>query len=131
MKNLFLLLLFISASTISYSQTDSLDNKIFTFVEKVPVFKGGDAALIKFLQKNIIYPNAERLNDIQGKVITRFVVNKNGKVTDVAVIKSSGSDALDKEAIRVVKKLPKFEPGTQQGKRVRVYYNLPIIFKLN
>jgi protein TonB len=131
MKNLFLLLLFISASTISYSQTDSLDNKIFTFVEKVPVFKGGDAALIKFLQKNIIYPNAERLNDIQGKVITRFVVNKNGKVTDVAVIKSSGSDGLDKEAIRVVKKLPKFEPGTQQGKRVRVYYNLPIIFKLN
>jgi protein TonB len=103
--------------------------KIFTFVEQNPEFPGGDAELIKFLQKNIQYPQMERDNDIQGKVLLRFVVMEDGSVQDVNVVRSV-SPGLDKEAVRVVKMLPKFKPGKQQGKAVRVYFNLPVVFKL-
>lgn len=103
--------------------------KVFTFVEQMPEFPGGDAELIKFLQKNIVYPQMERDNDIQGKVLIRFVVGEDGSVSDVSVVRGVSS-GLDKEAQRVVKMLPKFKPGKQQGKAVKVYYNLPVVFKL-
>ena len=103
--------------------------KIFSFVEQNPEFPGGDVELIKFLQKNIQYPQMERDNDIQGKVLLRFVVREDGSVSDVTVARSV-SPGLDKEAVRVVKLLPKFKPGKQQGKAVPVYFNLPVVFKL-
>lgn len=103
--------------------------KVFTFVEQNPEFPGGDGELIKFLQKNISYPQMERDNDIQGKVLLRFVVMEDGSVADVNVMRGV-SPGLDKEAVRVVKMLPKFKPGRQQGKPVRVYFNLPVVFKL-
>ena len=103
--------------------------KIFTFVEQNPEFPGGDGELIKFLQKNIQYPQMERDNDIQGKVLLRFVVMEDGSVQDVNVVRSV-SPGLDKEAVRVVRMLPKFKPGKQQGKAVRVYFNLPVVFTL-
>ena len=103
--------------------------KIFTFVEQNPQFPGGDGELMKFLQKNIQYPQMERDNDIQGKVLLRFVVMEDGSVSDVQVIRAV-SPGLDKEAVRVVKMLPKFAPGKQQGKPVRVYFNLPVVFRL-
>ena len=103
--------------------------KIFTFVEQPAEFPGGDGELMKFLQKNIQYPQMERDNDIQGKVLLRFVVMEDGAVQDVTVLRGA-SPGLDKEAVRVVKTLPKFKPGKQQGKAVRVYFNLPVIFKL-
>ncbi|HRG88708.1 MAG TPA: TonB family protein [Chitinophagales bacterium] len=115
-----------------YSQTnDSVKTTapIFTFVEQMPVFPGGDAALVKFLQQNLKYPQMERDNDIQGKVLLRFVVLENGSVDDVIVIKGV-SPGLDAEAMRVIKLMPKFTPGRQQGKPVKVYYNIPIVFKL-
>ncbi len=103
--------------------------KVFTFVEQSPEFPGGDAALIRFLQQNVVYPQMERDNDIQGRVLLRFIVMEDGQVDSVTVMHSV-SPGLDKEAVRVVKKLPKFKPGMQQGKPVRVYFNLPIVYKL-
>jgi protein TonB len=103
--------------------------KVFQFVEQMPEFPGGDVELMKFIQKNVQYPQMERDNDIQGRVILKFVVMEDGGVSDVSVARSV-SPGLDKEAVRVVKMLPKFKPGKQQGKAVRVYYSLPVLFKL-
>jgi protein TonB len=95
----------------------------------MPEFPGGEGELMKFLQKNIQYPQMERDNDIQGKVIVRFTVQEDGSVADVNVIRAV-SPGLDKEAVRVVKIMPKFKPGRQQGKAVKVFYNVPVIYKL-
>jgi TonB family protein len=102
---------------------------VFKFTEHPPEFAGGDRELIRFLQRNINYPILERDNDIQGKVVTRFTVNEDGSVSDITVIQSV-SPGLDREAVRVIGLFPKFKPGTQQGKPVKVYYNVPVIFKL-
>ena len=103
--------------------------KVFNVVEQMPEFPGGDGALFSFIQNNIQYPSMERDNDIQGKVIVGFVVMEDGAIADVS-IKRAVSPGLDKEAARVVRLLPKFKPGKQQGKAVRVNYVLPIVFKL-
>ena len=103
--------------------------EIFKSVEQMPQFPGGEAALLKFLSQNINYPPMAAENNVQGKVILQFVVEKDGKVGEVKVARSVDKD-LDKEAIRVVKKLPKFTPGRQNGQPVRVWYTLPVTFKL-
>jgi TonB family protein len=103
--------------------------KILTYAERSPQFPGGDAALMQYIKGNIQYPQMERDNDIQGKVITRCVVMEDGRISDVNVIRGV-SIGLDNEAVRLVKTLPKFIPGYQNGKPVRVYYNLPVVFKL-
>lgn len=103
--------------------------KIFTAVEESPKFPGGDAELYKYLSKNIRYPEMAAQNNIQGKVIVQFVVEKNGAVGEVKVMRGKDPD-LDKEAVRVVKSLPKFIPGKMNGQSVRVWYTLPINFKL-
>ncbi len=103
--------------------------KVFSYVEQMPEFKGGDAALIKFLQQKIKYPKKAQEMDIQGKVLIRFVVNETGKVSDISVLRGV-EQSLNDEAVRVVKSFPKFKPGKQQGKAVKVYFNLPIVFKL-
>lgn len=103
--------------------------KIFVIVEKMPEFPGGDIALRKFIGKNVKYPNIARENNIQGKVYVRFVVTDKGLVEKVQLAR--GIDPLlDKEAIRVVKTLPKWTPGKQGGKNVSVWYTVPINFKL-
>jgi protein TonB len=107
-----------------------VDNKPFNIVEQMPEFSGGDEALFKFITSNINYPEFEKENDIQGRVVVGFVVNEDGSLSDVAV-KKGQSPGLDKEAVRVVKLLPKFKPGKQQGKAVRVNFVLPINFKLS
>lgn len=107
----------------------SLKSDVLTFADQMPEFPGGDAALIKFLQSNIVYPQMERDNDIQGKVLIRFVVGEDGTVSDVSIVRGVSS-GLDREAQRVVKMLPKFNPGKRQGKAVKVYYNIPVVFKL-
>ena len=105
------------------------EEEVFFIVEEMPEFPGGELALRKYVAENIRYPNAARENDIQGKVYVRFVVNKNGSVGDVTILR--GVDPLlDKEAIRVIKSLPKWKPGMQRGKAVKVYYTMPINFQL-
>ena len=103
--------------------------EIFRSVEQMPQFPGGEAALMKYLSSHINYPAMAAENNIQGRVVVQFVVEKDGKVGDVKVVRSVDKD-LDKEAIRVCKTLPKFTPGRQNGQAVRVWYTLPVNFKL-
>lgn len=105
------------------------DQVIFQVVEKMPSFPGGDAALFKFLGENVKYPVIAQENGVQGRVICQFVVNRDGSIVDVEVVRSVDA-SLDKEAIRVIKSMPKWSPGQQRGKPVRVKYTLPVNFKL-
>ena len=103
--------------------------EVFRAVEQMPQFPGGDAELMKFLRDNIVYPAMAQENNVQGKVIVQFVVTKTGDIGEVKVVKSVDRD-LDNEAVRLVKKLPKFIPGRMNGQAVNVWYTLPVQFKL-
>ncbi|MBQ6167980.1 MAG: energy transducer TonB [Muribaculaceae bacterium] len=103
--------------------------EIFKSVEQMPQFPGGEAALMKYLSSHINYPPMAAENNIQGRVVVQFVVDKTGKVGEVKVVRSVDKD-LDKEAVRVCKSLPKFTPGRQNGQAVSVWYTLPVTFKL-
>ena len=105
------------------------ETKIFEVVEQMPSFPGGDAALMAFLSKNIKYPVVAEENGIQGRVIATFVVERDGSITDVKVVKSV-DPSLDKEAVRVLKSMPKWIPGKQNGSAVRVKYTVPVTFRL-
>ena len=105
------------------------DNVVFQVVEKMPSFPGGDAALFKYLSDNVKYPVIAQENGVQGRVICQFVVNRDGSIVDVEVVRSV-DPSLDKEAIRVIKSMPKWSPGQQRGKPVRVKYTLPVNFRL-
>ncbi len=103
--------------------------QIFTVVETMPEFPGGQGALLQFLAKSIKYPVIAQENGIQGRVTCSFVVNKDGSIVDAEVIR--GVDpSLDKEAIRVINTMPKWSPGKQRGKPVRVKYTVPVTFRL-
>jgi len=108
---------------------DETATKVFDVVEQMPSFPGGDAALMSFLSKNIKYPVIAEENGIQGRVVATFVVERDGSITDVKVIKSV-DPSLDKEAVRVLKSMPKWIPGKQNGSAVRVKYTVPVTFRL-
>ena len=103
---------------------------VFVVVETMPEFPGGQQALFKYLSENVKYPVIAQENGIQGRVICQFVVNRDGSIVDVEVVRSGGDPSLDKEAIRVIKSMPKWKPGKQRGKAVRVKYTVPVNFKL-
>ena len=105
------------------------ETKVFDVVEERPQFPGGQAALLDYLAKNIKYPVVAEENGIQGRVIVTFVVERDGSITDVKVVKSVDT-SLDKEASLVVKAMPKWQPGKQNGSAVRVKYTVPVQFKL-
>ena len=105
------------------------DNKVFDVVEQKPQFPGGEAALLKYVAEHIRDPAMAQENNIQGRVVVQFVVTKTGAVGEVKVVRGKDPD-LDKEAVRVVKSLPKFVPGKMNGHAVNVWYTLPIQFKL-
>lgn len=103
--------------------------QIFTVVEEMPQFPGGDGELLKFISKSIKYPVIAQENGIQGRVVCSFVVNRDGSIVDAEVVR--GVDpSLDKEALRVINTMPKWTPGKQRGKPVRVKYTVPITFRL-
>ena len=105
------------------------EEQIFQVVEKMPEFPGGMAECLKFLSKNIKYPTISQENGVQGRVIIQFVVNRDGSIVDPQVVR--GVDPyLDKEALRVVSSMPKWKPGEQRGKPVRVKYTVPVTFRL-
>ncbi|MFC4665607.1 energy transducer TonB [Falsiporphyromonas endometrii] len=105
------------------------DRQIFVVVEENPEFPGGAGELMKWLSKNVRYPEAAIENNVSGRVIVQFVVEKDGSATDVKVVR--GVDpSLDKEAIRVVSNMPKWKPGKQRGKPVRTRFTLPVVFQL-
>jgi protein TonB len=105
------------------------ETKVFDVVEQMPSFPGGDAELMKFLSSHIKYPVVAEENGIQGRVIATFVVERDGSISDVKVVKSV-DPSLDKEAIRVLKSMPKWIPGKQNGSAVRVKYTVPVTFRL-
>ncbi|MEE1232056.1 MAG: energy transducer TonB [Phocaeicola sp.] len=105
------------------------EEQIFQVVEEMPEFPGGMAECLKFLAKNIKYPTIAQENGVQGRVIVQFVVNSDGTIVDPVVMRSV-DPYLDKEALRVIKMMPKWKPGKQRGKAVRVKYTVPVTFKL-
>lgn len=107
------------------------DNTVYTFVEQKPEFPGGDAAMISFIQKNVRYPQVEKESGISGTVYVEFTVNKQGEISDVTIKRGvSGGPNLDKEALRVVKSMPNWNPGKQNGRPVIVRFTIPIKFSL-
>jgi len=110
-------------------EAEPQEEEIFQVVEHMPEFPGGMGALMKFLGKNIKYPTIAQENGTQGRVIVQFVVNKDGSIVDPVVVRSV-DPYLDKEALRVIKSMPKWKPGQQLGKKVRVKYTVPVTFRL-
>jgi protein TonB len=103
--------------------------KTVDWASTMPVYPGGEEAMMAFLSRNVEYPDPDRQMDIQGKVIVGFIIDENGKVTDIKIVKGM-TRTLNEESIRVVSKLKDFKPGEQGGHRVRVRYNLPIKYTL-
>ena len=117
------------APGVEEEEEEESAQQIFTVVEKQPEFPGGTAELFKYLSKAIKYPVIAQENGIQGRVVCSFVVNRDGSIVDIQVMR--GVDpSLDKEAIRVISEMPKWKPGEQRGKPVRVRFILPVQFRL-
>ncbi len=104
-------------------------NKVFDFVEQMPSFPGGPAQLLKWLAEHVQYPAVAQENGVQGRVIIAFVVERDGSITDVNVVRSV-DPLLDKEAVRVVSNMPKWIPGKHDGAPVRVKYNMSLTIRL-
>lgn len=107
-----------------------VEDKIFTSVEQTPEFPGGMAALQKYLASNIRFPQQAREDGLSGRAILRFVVDRDGSITDIVVQRDVPGSGFGKEATRVVSSMPKWKAGKQNGQAVRVYYTLPVTFKL-
>ncbi len=120
----------IAAPVAAPVEEEEEEEVIFVVVETMPEFPGGQQALFKYLSDNVKYPVIAQENGIQGRVICQFVVNKDGAIVDVEVVRSGGDPSLDKEAVRVIKSMPNWKPGKQRGKAVRVKYTVPVNFKL-
>ena len=111
------------------SSTPAEDTKVFSYVDQMPIFPGGESALMSYIASNLKYPSAAQDQGIQGLVMLRFVVTGTGEVGEIQVLKSL-DPSCDREAIRVVKSLPRFTPGRKQGQPVNVWFQLPIRFEL-
>ena len=110
-------------------EEEVVEQEIFKIVEEMPSFPGGEAKLMEYVAKNVKYPQIARETGIQGRVFVNFVVEPDGSVSNVSVLRGIGG-GCDEEAMRVVKNMPKWKPGKQRGKPVRVQYMLPVNFKL-
>ena len=114
---------------VEFEEEES-DDEFFMVVEDMPAFPGGDLGLMKFIQRNVKYPPIAKEYNIEGKVYISFIVDKSGSVTNVKIVRGVDKN-LDAEAVRVVKLLPKYKPGKQRGKPVRVMFTIPINFTLS
>ncbi|MCF0190452.1 MAG: energy transducer TonB [Marinilabiliaceae bacterium] len=114
---------------VAEEEAEEVSDEVFVIVEQMPVFPGGDAQLRKYLAESVKYPVIAAENGIQGRVFVSFVVNQKGEVTNVKVARPFDPN-LDKEAVRVVQSMPKWAPGMQRGKPVKVSYTVPINFVL-
>lgn len=120
----------VTKKTISVSSEAGSENQVFTTVDEMPEFVGGEDAFMKFILKNLHYPSVAKGVGIEGRVIIRFVISKTGEVANVEVLR--GLDpACDKEAVRVAQMMPAWIPGKQNGKPVNVYFTLPIVYRLS
>lgn len=132
MKRLALLLSAIFLTNIAFCQDEvkvSDDEAIFFVVEVQPEFPGGMDSMYAFIQKNLIYPEKAKAEGIEGRVFITFTIEKDGSVSNVKILRGIGG-GCDEAAKEVIEKMPKWKPGTQRGKPVRVQFNLPIKFEL-
>ena len=118
------------APPVEVKEEEEPEDVIFYVVESMPEFPGGNAAMYKYIGENLTYPVIAQENGIQGKVICQFTINKDGSLVDIEVVRSAGDASLDKEAMRVIKSMPKWKPGKQRNPPVRVKFTLPVTFKL-
>ena len=114
---------------VEVEEEEVVEQEIFKIVEEMPSYPGGEQKLMEYVAKNIKYPQIARETGIQGRVYVNFVVEPDGSVSNVSVLRGIGG-GCDEEAMRVVKNMPKWKPGKQRGKAVRVQYMLPVNFKL-
>ena len=105
------------------------NQQVFDVVEKMPEYPGGQAALFEYLQKNVKYPADAEKKKIEGRVLVTFVVNTDGSITDIEVVRKT-FPSLDAEAVRVISGMPRWKPGEQKGQKVRVKYTVPLTFRL-
>ena len=129
------LIFLVSAMFITFPSAVTAQNQyngeeVFVTADKMPAFPGGEAALRESVYKNLKYPASAKENGIEGKVFVKFIVTKDGSVANVTVTRSV-DQSLDNEAVRIVKLLPKFQPGMKDGKTVNVWYSMPISFQMN
>lgn len=129
MKNLLIIVVSLFAFH-SYSNAQTNKDEILIFAEQMPEFPGGQEAMMKYFSKNVVYPKKAKENKIEGRVIGKFVVRNDGSIDSVEVLKGVNTE-IDAEFVRVVKAMPKWEPGKQNGKNIAVKFTLPMLFKLN
>lgn len=119
----------VAVATPPPAPKEDVVQKVFDVVEQMPSFPGGNGALMSYLSSHLQYPVVAQENGVQGRVVVSFVVERDGSISDVKIARSI-DPSLDKEAVRVVKSMPKWNPGKQNGSAVRVKYNVPVSFKL-
>lgn len=125
MKKMFLIMFFMAFVSVSaYSQSD---DEVYIMVEKRAEFPGGQSEMLKYIQDNRQYPDEAKENDVHGKVLVSFIVERDGTLSDVKVMRGIGS-GCDEEAVRVITSMPKWKPGEQGGKAVRTSLTLPVTF---
>jgi protein TonB len=134
MRNYFILFIGLLSFQVSYAvdiQQDTTNNEmVYDMPEHMPQYPGGADAMEHFIFSNIKYPQKAKEQNLQGKVYVQFIVEKDGSISDIN-IRRGAHDLLDKEAIRVIKMMPNWKPGSMRGRKVRVRYTLPITFHLN
>ena len=141
MKNICLLFVAMFCTLVMFAQSDGVnttsndtvvgdDDYIFVEYETWPEFPGGQQKMLKYIQENLIYPKLALKKQIQGRSICQFIVEKDGSISHIQVVRSSGNKSLDRAAIRVIKTMPKWTPGRLQGKIVRTTYALPVNFRI-
>lgn len=130
MKFLALLFILISSATANIADAQNTDSDAYAVVDVAPEYVGGQTAMIEFLWKNLQYPAEAMEKNVQGTVYVSFIVEKDGSISNVVLKRDIGS-GCGEEAVRVVKMMPKWTPGKQNGKEVRTQFILPVTFKLN
>lgn len=128
-KYIFSLICFLFMMALPMNAQSESSTKVYDEVDEMPSFPGGLNGLMTFLAQNIKYPVTAQENGVQGRVIVSFVVETDGSITDVKVARSV-DPSLDREAMRLVKAMPKWTPGKKDGKPVRVKYTTPVVFRL-
>ena len=135
----FALMFLSTAATSAYFDVEKVavvetvedDDRVYDFVENRPYFPGGDAAMMQWLSRNMLYPAEAAAQGIQGRVVVRFIVERNGSISDAQIVHSSDNSYLDAEAIRTVQAMPNWQPGrNDSGEIVRSRFTLPVIFRI-
>lgn len=129
MKRFFCFICFFFMMALSMNAQSESSTKVYDVVDEMPSFPGGPSGLMTFLAQNMVYPVTAQENGVQGRVIVSFVVETDGSITNVKVARSV-DPYLDREAMRIVKAMPKWTPGKKDGKPVLVKYTVPVVFRL-